>query len=298
MADRRATGHPAPATIIARPALVAQGIEHRPPEPGAEVRILPGAPGKTGSDQGKCPGRRVEPPATDRRSWRLFAVEIGRRLGGEPVNGIATGPRHTASSADLHLRLIRPPLLLEAQTTLDSVSWSSARSLANSGLCALLLAGVAGCGGNAHGWARYHDRFGVSLTKPNSWTVGRSPQSGSLVVYIDPPGVLSRRNILVEEQHKPYAVTFDQFTDETMGGYSQIPNFEEVTAHSVTLSGKPGMLEIWHGDLPGKGTFEFAQKWTVINGKAWVATYTSDPPRFASALPQAERLINSLRLPG
>jgi len=23
---------------------VAQGIEHRPPEPGAEVRILPGAP--------------------------------------------------------------------------------------------------------------------------------------------------------------------------------------------------------------------------------------------------------------
>ena len=26
-------------------ALVAQGIEHRPPEPGAQVRILPGAPG-------------------------------------------------------------------------------------------------------------------------------------------------------------------------------------------------------------------------------------------------------------
>src|SRR5439155_25577693 len=25
------------------PALVAQGIEHRPPEPGAQVRILPGA---------------------------------------------------------------------------------------------------------------------------------------------------------------------------------------------------------------------------------------------------------------
>ncbi len=25
-------------------ALVAQGIEHRPPEPGAQVRILPGAP--------------------------------------------------------------------------------------------------------------------------------------------------------------------------------------------------------------------------------------------------------------
>ncbi len=28
-------------------ALVAQGIEHRPPEPGAQVRILPGAPGSS-----------------------------------------------------------------------------------------------------------------------------------------------------------------------------------------------------------------------------------------------------------
>jgi hypothetical protein len=32
---------------LADPALVAQGIEHRPPEPGAQVRILPGAPALT-----------------------------------------------------------------------------------------------------------------------------------------------------------------------------------------------------------------------------------------------------------
>src|SRR5256885_785510 len=32
------------APTLARPALVAQGIEHRPPEPGAKVRILPRAP--------------------------------------------------------------------------------------------------------------------------------------------------------------------------------------------------------------------------------------------------------------
>ena len=30
--------------MLSWPALVAQGIEHRPPEPGAQVRILPGAP--------------------------------------------------------------------------------------------------------------------------------------------------------------------------------------------------------------------------------------------------------------
>ena len=29
--------------MLSGPALVAQGIEHRPPEPGAQVRILPGA---------------------------------------------------------------------------------------------------------------------------------------------------------------------------------------------------------------------------------------------------------------
>jgi hypothetical protein len=40
-----------------RPALVAQGIEHRPPEPGAQVRILPGAPVEIGPDQHRRAGR-------------------------------------------------------------------------------------------------------------------------------------------------------------------------------------------------------------------------------------------------
>ena len=42
------------------PALVAQGIEHRPPEPGAQVRILPRAPAKVVSDQRKYPIQSVE----------------------------------------------------------------------------------------------------------------------------------------------------------------------------------------------------------------------------------------------
>ena len=41
------------------PALVAQRIEHRPPEPGAQVRVLPRAPAETASELHKVTGGGV-----------------------------------------------------------------------------------------------------------------------------------------------------------------------------------------------------------------------------------------------
>ena len=71
---------------LGRRALVAQGIEHRPPEPCAQVRILPRALSEIRSDQAKCPGQGIGvSQATDRGNPRLTASfrqdweERGRR---------------------------------------------------------------------------------------------------------------------------------------------------------------------------------------------------------------------------
>ncbi len=85
MRDRctRDTRMDAAATLLP-PALVAQGIEHRPPEPCAQVRILPRAPCDLSADQAIHPVQRT---CCDVRQARLLAAtgrcdweDAGRRV--------------------------------------------------------------------------------------------------------------------------------------------------------------------------------------------------------------------------
>jgi hypothetical protein len=87
---RRATGS-APGRVgatLSPPALVAQGIEHRPPEPCAWVRIPPRALLDVGVDLGVCPGQRAAV---------LTAVDPFRpRFAG--ICGTTVGPRLAIST--------------------------------------------------------------------------------------------------------------------------------------------------------------------------------------------------------
>jgi hypothetical protein len=63
-------------------ALVAQGIEHRPPEPGAQVRILPGAPAVTSTNGLVKPYLFVPPESPDDRDFPLLGGGAGEEIRG------------------------------------------------------------------------------------------------------------------------------------------------------------------------------------------------------------------------
>ena len=73
-ADRCPRPRPAAVAFGRHPALVAQGIEHRPPEPCAQVRILPRAPLKTRRMQAKRRFPTIGASATDCRYLPLSAT--------------------------------------------------------------------------------------------------------------------------------------------------------------------------------------------------------------------------------
>lgn len=155
-----------------------------------------------------------------------------------------------------------------------------------------------GIGTSSTGWVSYRDPSGVSLTKPSSWTAVPGAE-GPLVVYIDPAsGVPFRRNINILHQQQAQPVTMSQYTDVTKQEFNQIADFTETSSAQVTLSGHAGLRVLWRGELPGMSTpLSFLSEWIVVSGRPWLVTYTADPGRFADALPQAERLIDSLALP-
>src|SRR5436305_6607480 len=62
------------AASLDAPALVAQGIEHRPPEAGAQVRILPGAPFRGPGHPVVRPGVRSATPASADAIGQCFRV--------------------------------------------------------------------------------------------------------------------------------------------------------------------------------------------------------------------------------
>lgn len=177
----------------------------------------------------------------------------------------------------------------------------AAAALAVSALVLAALPPLAGAarqaGGSARstGWVSYSNGHGVSFQHPAAWTVKAG--SSALYVYIDPSsGVPFRRNVNLLAQ-----VSEDQ--PITAASYLQT-NLSEIQQDHGTISqrgalsfdGTPGYRLIWAASISG-ASYEFLSEWTVRHGEAWLATYTSDPSRFASALPTVEELLAELKLP-
>lgn len=182
------------------------------------------------------------------------------------------------------------------------------------GLFGLLFC-ISACGGSTHkssapltstdsikaspaGWVLYRDPSGVSMRKPTSWTVTAGIE-GPLVIYIDPAsGVPFRRNINVLHQVEPQAVTLSQYSDVTEQELQGIRDFVQSSLGPVTLSGHPAMRTVYSGTLPGTSEkLEVLSEWTIIGGKPWLVTYTSDPSRFKEPLASVQRLIDSIQFP-
>lgn len=181
----------------------------------------------------------------------------------------------------------------------------------------LLAACVAACQSSSHGastnttttastvssggaaWVLYRDPSGVSFSRQTSWTVVPG-QEGPLVVYLDPAtGVPFRRNINILHQIEPRSVTLSEYTAVTKQELQSISDFVQTSLGPVALSGQPGMRIVYSATLPGLSSrLEVLSEWTVIGGKPWLVTYTSDPSRFEQLAASAQRLIDSIRLPG
>ena len=146
-------------------------------------------------------------------------------------------------------------------------------------------------------WVAYHDPTGVSFTKPADWTVVPG-QEGPLVVYIDPStGVPFRRNVNI--LHQVETVTLDEYTTVTKRELAGISDFTQTSLGPVTFAGRPGMRIVYSATLPGAPLrLEILSEWTIVAGSPWLVTYTSDPARFQAGLASAQRLIDSIMLPG
>jgi hypothetical protein len=108
-----------------------------------------------------------------------------------------------------------------------------------------------------------------------------------------------RRNINILHQIEPKPLTLSQYTAVTKQELQGASDFVQTSLSPVALSGHPGMRIVYSETLPGLSSrLEFLSEWTVIGGKPWLVTYTSDPSRFEQLAASVQRVIDSITLPG
>jgi hypothetical protein len=111
-------------------------------------------------------------------------------------------------------------------------------------------------------------------------------------------GVPFRRNINFLHQVEPETVSLEQYTEVTNRELAGVTDYKQSSLIATNLSGQPAMRIIYSGVLPGTtSALEVMSEWTVIHGRPWLVTHTSDPSRFQGDLPAAEQLFASIRLP-
>ncbi len=196
-------------------------------------------------------------PFPDAERTRL-ATLVGKRMSGKARNTPDTGPKPTTST-----------------TTGRSPTRGAAKA----------------------GYTPFRDPSGVSLEHPKEWTVEPSSAGSPLYVFIDPPeDAPFRRNINILRQSGSGPVTLDDYTKLSLKQVSDIPGSTTGDSGPTTLAGSPAYRVSYQADL-GKGDLRVLSVWTIRSGKAWLVTYTSDPARFDSALPDVERFLTTIQLP-
>jgi len=187
-----------------------------------------------------------------------LATLVGKRMSGKARNTPDTGPKPTTST-----------------TTGRSPTTGAAKT----------------------GYTPFRDPSGVTLEYPSAWSVEPSSASRPLIVYLDRLGAGPfRRNLnLLQPPRTP--ASLDEYTRANLKELSDIPGSTTGESRPTTLSGSPAYRVTYRADL-GKGELRFLVVWTIHGGKAWQMTYTSEPTRFDDGLPDVERLLTSLKLPG
>jgi hypothetical protein len=146
------------------------------------------------------------------------------------------------------------------------------------------------------GTTRYQAPSGVSFAKPTGWQV-LYPKA-TVVVYIDKPGVAFRRNITVLHQTEPGPVTLGTYTAASERELAALDDFHQIALTATTLSGYAAVRDVFSARFTQtRSVLRLLSEWTVIDGRPWLVTYTSQQSNYEGALASVERLIASMTLP-
>ena len=146
-------------------------------------------------------------------------------------------------------------------------------------------------------FTRYRSTNGVVVDHPDDWEVGENDE-GVLLMFIDPPtGVPFRRTINILSQDFGQGATLDQYTELLLDEIRAAKDFVQEDAGPTTLSGFPAYRITYRADHGSGQVLRFAAVWTVRGDTGWQVTYSADPARFSTALPEFERLLTTVTLP-
>ena len=114
-------------------------------------------------------------------------------------------------------------------------------------------------------------------------------------MFVDPAGESDfRRNINVfHDDRAPYE-SLEQYTEISLRQFDGMG-----TAHGevvdTELSGRPAQQLVY--DAPTAVDLRALGVWTIVDGAAWLVTYTAPPDRFDEDLPEILVLMRSIELP-
>jgi len=150
------------------------------------------------------------------------------------------------------------------------------------------------------GWSSSTDKTsGITLDHPKSWKVEKV--SGLWVLYVDPESVVKaggfRRNIVV--QAEDFAGTLDDYTKFGLDQFQQLGGTGAIAESSdTTVDGTPAHRATYtFPDRVNNQTDKAYVVWTVKDGKAYVATYTSEVSKFDEAFPNVKTVFDKIQLP-
>jgi len=147
-------------------------------------------------------------------------------------------------------------------------------------------------------FASYSDsKYGFTLQYPKDWEK-QAGAMGSAVLILSPREGDSdtfRENVNVLVQTLPDKMTLDQYTKLSLDQAPKlISRFDLLDQGPTQLAGRPARRVHYRGEQ-GVFRLEWEQVWSVLEGQAFVLTYTAERARYGTYLRTAEAMFASFR---
>lgn len=143
-----------------------------------------------------------------------------------------------------------------------------------------------------------HEGTGYQLEYPDNWNVTTADYAGVDAIFMSPKEYssdpfLENFNVVIQDVDD---ITLQEYTDLSLSQIENMINDAEIVANEEnTINGNICNTLIYTGK-PGAHHLQYRQDYYIVDGKAYVVTFTCEQDRYEDYLSISEEVFNSFKI--